>query len=271
MATVQSGSATIYYEVQGTGPALLFAHGRGGNAASWWQQVPHFSQRFRVIVFDHRTFGRSRGGGEAFTQLQLAADIVAILDAEGIENAALVGQSMGGWSCLGAALGHPRRVSCLVMTSTPGGLLSQEMEGKMSEVRSRPDPTDKPLSWRALAPEFPRRRPDMAALYDQIRAFNTEFDVSNMGTLLHADNGIRPVQLEGYDIPTLFVIGGRDQSFPPEVLRMAAAMVPGAEVEEMPDSGHSPYWEEPERYNETVEGFLDKCLGRERTAESPRK
>ena len=146
MATINSGGAAIYYEVHGEGPAVVFAHGRGGNATSWWQQVASFSRQFSVIVFDHRTFGRSRGGGEAFDQAQLAADIIAILDMEGIEQAALVGQSMGGWSCLGAALNHPGRVRALVMSSTPGGLLSPAMEGTMAQTRGRPDSMEKPLS-----------------------------------------------------------------------------------------------------------------------------
>ena len=44
MATVESNGATIYYEVHGQGEAVVLAHGRGGNGASWWQQVPHFSR-----------------------------------------------------------------------------------------------------------------------------------------------------------------------------------------------------------------------------------
>jgi pimeloyl-ACP methyl ester carboxylesterase len=50
---------------------------------------------------------------------------VDILDAEGIERAALVCQSMGGWTGLGAALRHPERARCLVLCSTPGGVTSQ--------------------------------------------------------------------------------------------------------------------------------------------------
>ena len=62
MPTVRSQDATLYYEVVGpeTAPALVFAHGRGGNASCWWQQVPHFCDRYRVVVFDHRGFGRVR-------------------------------------------------------------------------------------------------------------------------------------------------------------------------------------------------------------------
>ena len=43
----------LYYESHGSGPAIVFAHGRGGNHMSWWQQVARFSGEFRCITFDH--------------------------------------------------------------------------------------------------------------------------------------------------------------------------------------------------------------------------
>ena len=49
----------LFYESHGEGPAIVFLHGRGGNHLSWWQQVPHFQERFRCIAIDHREFGLS--------------------------------------------------------------------------------------------------------------------------------------------------------------------------------------------------------------------
>lgn len=259
MAFAQSGSARIYYEAHGEGPAVLFAHGRGGNAASWWQQVPYFSRQYRVIVFDHRTFGRSSGGGEAFNPPQLALDALAILDAEGIERAALVTQSMGGWTGLGAALHHPGRVRCLVLTSTIGGLVTPEMEDLLAEWRNPATPPS-PLATRALAPDFPEREPALAGLYAQIQAFNTGVDPSCLDALRDPANAVRPEHLRDYSTPTLFVIAEQDQIFPPKLLRLAAAALPGAEIEEFPAAGHSPYWENAPLYNEIVGRFLARHL-----------
>ena len=50
----------LYYEVHGEGPALVLAHGGGGNHLSWWQQVPALAKHYRCITFDHRGFGSSR-------------------------------------------------------------------------------------------------------------------------------------------------------------------------------------------------------------------
>lgn len=98
-------------------------------------------------------------------------------------------------------------------------------------------------------------------LYDQLRAFNPEFDMRNMADLLDPANAITEARLEGFTIPTLFVIGGRDRSFTPELLRMAAGMVPGAEVAEFPKSGHSPNWEQPAAFNQVVGEFLQRSGG----------
>ena len=49
----------LYYESHGEGPAIVFAHGRGGNHLSWWRQVPAFSDDYRCVTFDHRPMGRA--------------------------------------------------------------------------------------------------------------------------------------------------------------------------------------------------------------------
>ena len=53
---LQRGAHLIHYEVTGTGPAIVFAHGLGGNQLSWWQQVAHFAPRYTCITFAHRGF-----------------------------------------------------------------------------------------------------------------------------------------------------------------------------------------------------------------------
>ena len=58
----------LYYESDGEGLPVVFAHGRGGNHLSWWQQIPSFARHHRCIAFDHREFGRSRRAGRAGTR-----------------------------------------------------------------------------------------------------------------------------------------------------------------------------------------------------------
>ena len=59
IGTLRRGACFLDNEVMGAGPALVFAHGLGGNQLSWWQQVAYFAPRFTYITFAHRGFAPS--------------------------------------------------------------------------------------------------------------------------------------------------------------------------------------------------------------------
>ena len=110
----------LYYEVTGSGPALLFAHGLGGNHLSWWQQVAHFAPHYTCVAFAHRGFAPSdpiAGGPDA---ADYAGDLSALIEHLKLNDVRLVGQSMGGWTMLEYAIAHPQRVRALVLSSTSG-------------------------------------------------------------------------------------------------------------------------------------------------------
>ena len=134
MSKVESSGTDIYYEVSGEGPAILFAHGAGGNAAIWFQQVAHFSEHYKCIAFDHRCFARTPADPASISVPQFRDDALAILDALDIEQAHLVGQSMGGFTCLRLALDCPERVLSLTMSCTPGGLPNPEPSPAMRDL-----------------------------------------------------------------------------------------------------------------------------------------
>src|SRR6516162_5075193 len=110
----------LYYEVTGAGPAIVFAHGLGGNHLSWWQQVPHFAGRRTCVTFAHRGFSPSRITSGSVDPLLFEDDLLALVDHLKLDEVRLVAQSMGGWTCLNFTLSHPRRVLALVMASTGG-------------------------------------------------------------------------------------------------------------------------------------------------------
>ncbi len=110
----------VYYEVEGTGPMLVFAHGLGGNHLSWWQQVPHFRDRYTCVTFAHRGFAPSSAPPGGPDPDEYAGDLAALVDHLGASDIRIVAQSMGGWTALEYALANPARVRALVLASTAG-------------------------------------------------------------------------------------------------------------------------------------------------------
>lgn len=253
MPTVQRDGVELHYRAYGAGEALVLAHGMGGSSLSWWQQVPHFSRRQRVIVFDHRGFGRSRCRDEQFQPGEFASDLCAILDAEGIERAALACQSMGGWTGLATALHHPERVRCLALCDTPAGIVTEEVAKSFARIAARLD-SEGVTGGPALAPGFPEREPERALLYELISGLNPGLSPAALARLARVQ--VRAADLEGYAVPTLALAGAEDQLFSPAALREVAAAIPGAEWVELAGLGHSTYFEDPVRFNRTLDAFL---------------
>lgn len=261
MPIAEHAHASLYYELHDSlagadAPALVFAHGAGGNTLIWWQQVPHFARTYRVLVFDHRGFGRSACAPEHFHPRQFADDLRAILDHAGIRRTALVCQSMGGWSGLPFALAHPERVSALVLSGTPAGVLTPKVR-EASAAIGRVAAVEGIRGNRALAPQFPLREPALAFLYERIGGLNPALPPAALGAI--GRTGVDEALLAAHRAPTLMTIGQHDGLFPPAALHEAAAAIPGCRTVEFADAGHSPYYEDAARFNRVVAEFLQQA------------
>ena len=131
----------LYYESHGddSAPAIVFAHGRGGNHLSWWQQVAAFSGEFRCITFDHRGWGASIAEHGTPLRENFIDDLTALLDYLEIDKTFLVAQSMGGFSCLGFALAHPERTLGLVLGDTTGGVATEGTLAALKNTNPAPE------------------------------------------------------------------------------------------------------------------------------------
>src|ERR1700730_18811175 len=85
----------LYYERPGRGPALLFAHGLGGNQMSWWQQVAHFAPRYTCVAFAHRGFAPSSALPAGPDPADYADDLASLIDHLGLADVRVVAPSMG--------------------------------------------------------------------------------------------------------------------------------------------------------------------------------
>lgn len=256
MPTVDVDGTAIYYEEHGSGEPILFAHGAGGNAAIWFEQVAAFAKAYRCITFDHRTFARSPADPASVTVPQFSRDALALLDALGVERAHLVAQSMGGWTCLRLLLDHPERVQSLTMSCTPGGLPNQRPTDAMRNLTTSTGASGAGVM-QTMA-KATTARPDRMLLYEVINAFNTGFSMSYLRGLGDPESAVSFEDAGRIDCPVLFISGAEDPLFPSELLKSFVPHFRNARFELIRDAGHSPYFEQPEVFNRLLAGFLER-------------
>lgn len=256
MPTIRNSNVDIYYETHGLtnadAPTILFAHGAGGNAASWWQQVPAFSGDHRVVAFDHRGFGRSKCAAEDFHVRHFEHDARAVLDAAGVDRAVVVGQSMGGWTAIRLAVRYPERVRALVLSNTPGAVpdpaLTQAMANTARSLRG-----DSFLGT-AISQQFAQRNPAGAYLYGQIAAFSSPRP--DLRTLTSQEGVVAESDIAALRTQRIHMIcSDMDALFPAEVLQIIAKKI-NATIEVVPGAGHSTYFEMPDEYNKRLRTFV---------------
>jgi 3-oxoadipate enol-lactonase len=259
MPYAESADARIYFESQGSGDAILFAHGAGGNAGIWFEQVAAFSDRYQCISFDHRTFARSPADPATITPVQFRDDALAVLDAAGVEKAHVVAQSMGGWTTLRLVLDSSERVRSVVLSGTPGGLENRQPTESARNLTSNDDRGTTGVM-ATMSRETAKDQARMQ-LYQAINAFNTEFNMTSLRSLGGEEFIITRDMVAEVVQPVLFIAGDEDPLFPAELLGSYVPWFPDARMEVVKDAGHSPYFEQPELFNRLLADFLTQGNG----------
>lgn len=247
----------IHYEVFGKGPAIVFAHGLGGNHLSWWQQVAHFAPSRTCVVFAHRGFPPSSPVPGTAAPDGYADDLGALIHELNLKDVALVAQSMGGWTCLEYALREPERVRALVMASTSGAIdFSQLKNAEVDEWSRRSPGALAELQARSIHPaggeRMAREQPALAQLYGQISelapaSFREEVRVRIRGLRKQS-----PALLERLPMPVQFITGDEDWVFPPAAGPALAKLAPRGSAVRVPAAGHSVYFERAAHFNELI-------------------
>ncbi|MCH7736284.1 MAG: alpha/beta hydrolase [Chloroflexi bacterium] len=247
----------LYYESHGdeSAPAIVFAHGRGGNHMSWWQQVAAFSGEFRCITFDHRGWGASIAEQGSPLRERFIEDLTALLDHLKIDKTFLVAQSMGGFCCLGFALAHPERTLGLVLGDTTGGVAT---EGTLEALKNTNPPPDGPA--RSLSASFVRENPALTFLYQQIGGLNPPRGEDGVISGFRREDGHQVEAFANWTIPTLMIVGQEDAIFPPEVIAEVQKVIPGSRMEVVPGAAHSAHFEQAAVFNKLLSELFAGAL-----------
>jgi 3-oxoadipate enol-lactonase len=258
---LRRSGAEIHYEVFGRGPAVVFAHGLGGNHLSWWQQVAHFAPTHTCVVFAHRGFPPSSAVPGKSAPDSYADDLGALIQELKLSDVALVAQSMGGWTCLDYALREPKRVRSLVMASTSGTLdfgqlgdaevdaWTRQSPGRLANLQSR---GIHPAGGERMAQE----QPALAQLYGQISELAAASFREEVRVRIRQLRTKSPQLLEQLPMPVLFVTGDEDWVFAPAAGPALAKIAPKGSAVRVPAAGHSVYFERAAKFNEIIGRIL---------------
>jgi pimeloyl-ACP methyl ester carboxylesterase len=256
------GEVTLAYEDTGTdGPSVVFVHGLGGSAYSWWGQLAACGPRgYRGIAYDQRGAGRSGKPEGPFSVEGWAQDLVRLLDGLEVERVALVGHSVGCMVAERAALRLGDRAWAVAVC---GGALRWPPEagpvfeqrarlaraGRMDEIAAAVAATG--LSERARA-----QNPVLHGLMLELIASN---DPHAYAASAEATGAAAMRDPERIACPTLALCGSEDPVTPPEFASAIAAAAPRGESALIEGAAHWCMLERPGAVNETVFGFLDRA------------
>lgn len=252
--------AQIWFESAGEGDTVVLIHGLGGNHAVWYRQFSRLAEDYHVVTLSQRGFAPSRTPTSGFDPELLAADVVGLLDHLQVERAHIVGQSMGGWTALRFALNYPARTISVTLADTTAGIFDDRIREHYRAVQTRAgELSQKPpvLGMHpALDPAFSRTHRAESGLYQALSSFGAPAPAAIAQALGGAE--VDHQRLLENQTPTLFVVGQRDPIFPIAIVLEAANYLPGSEVKVIPDTGHSPYFEAPNRWRQVVTKFWDQ-------------
>jgi pimeloyl-ACP methyl ester carboxylesterase len=253
MATIDRDGVEIYYESQGSGPAVLLSHGYGATSRMWDGQIAAFAGRCRVITWDMRGHGRSGDPADPalYSQALTVGDMAAVLDACGVQRAVIGGLSLGGVMSLAFHVAHPTRVRALLLCDTGPGFRNPGARAAWNE--------------RALARAHELETNGLAAMRggDETR-LGTHRSARGLagaarGMLAQFDDSLIQ-SLPKIGVPTLVVVGSEDTNFLGAADYMTAKIA-GTRKVVIADAGHASNIDQPAEFNAAVGAFLDELAG----------
>lgn len=272
---VADDDVKLYYEDTGSGPAIVFVHEFAGDSRSWEHQVRHFTRWYRCVTFNARGYPPSGVPTDdaSYSQDHAREDIRAVMDHLGIEQAHVVGHSMGAFSTLHFALEHAGRARSVVLAGCGYGANPETRDefmelcagtAEMFRAEGAREAGEKyalspgrtvfkakdPRGWRAFTDELTEHSAEGSAL----TMLNVQMKRPSLWDMTE--------RLQRMTVPALVIAGDEDAPcLEPGVF--LKRHIPAAGLAMVPMAGHTLPLEEPGAFNLAVRDFLASVeLGR---------
>ena len=258
----------LYYEDTGAGAAIVFVHEFAGDYRSWEPQVRHFARRYRCITFNARGYLPSQVPPEIarYSQEHARDDILAVLDALALDQAHIVGLSMGAFATLHFGMTYPARARSLVVAGCGYGAHPEAYADFQAHARANAEliRTQGVAQFAAGYGHGPGRTQlkakDPRGFAEFMRIFSDHSDLGSANTMA-GYQARRPSlyrlteTLAAMTTPTLIVAGDEDDPTLDPGL-MLKRTIPSAGLAVLPKSGHVLNLEEPALFNYLLEDFF---------------
>jgi pimeloyl-ACP methyl ester carboxylesterase len=223
----------MYCEVYGTGKPLLMIHGNGGSICAFKNNIPYFSQKYKVIIADSRAQGKSEDRNDSLTFEMMADDEAALLDSLHIKSAYVLGWSDGGITALLMAIRHPEKVIKLVASG--------------ANLRSDTSATD-PGLWK-------KQRNIYNSSKNKVLKNDQEKNNWKIFLLDFLQPNIPLTEVQRISCPA-FIIGGDHDLIPVAHIKQIYQNIPHAQLWIVPHSGHATLIEHKDEFNKRVDDFF---------------
>jgi pimeloyl-ACP methyl ester carboxylesterase len=257
----------LYYEESGSGIPVVFVHEFAGDYRSWESQLRHFARGLRCIAYNARGYPPSEvpADGELYSQDRARDDIRAVLDALKIDQAHIVGLSMGGFAALHFGFTYPQRARSLVVAGCGYGAAPNQRQQFAEEAESAARNFEagmaKAAEAYALGPtrvQFQNKDPrGWREFVDQLAEHSSEGSARTMRGVQKRRPSLFDLvdKMKTITVPTLVMTGDEDWPCLEPALLMKR-MIPTAALVVMPNAGHTINLEEPAAFNQHLADFF---------------
>jgi 2-hydroxy-6-oxonona-2,4-dienedioate hydrolase len=260
------GVRTRFAEAGNTdAPALLLLHGTGGHWETFAPNLTALSEHFHCIAIDMVGNGFSEKPDHDYEIPVYVRQVLAVLDAFGVQRAHVAGMSLGAWVAARLAIDAPERVDRMILMS-PAGMVATA--SNMARIRAERTRAVQEADWASIKAMFDHlmadernRLDDLVSLRQAVyQRRDTRETIDHLLILQDAEarerNLIPEKEWESIAAPTLVVASGKDVSEYQSTARRVAELIPDSEVLEMPGVKHWPHFEDPDTFNPAAVRFL---------------
>jgi pimeloyl-ACP methyl ester carboxylesterase len=275
---VEVEDGRLYYDVSGKGPSLVLIHGAWASHEWWRWQVPELSKVYQVLSLDVRGHGHSSPLKAAYSVDGFTRDLESFLQKVEIDQAVLVGWSMGGIISMEYCLNHPSKVRALILIATRGHrnpqmkrrIMFQYLQARLSLLMDFTSPRKYDRAAEGFPGEQERVKREVANMlspttprevFDWVMDDITNKPRENYFEVAKSIwNWEAGEELKRINVPTLIMVGEKDSRTPPRFSHLLHAEIPNSRLVIVKEAGHCLALERPQVVNAETIKFL-KSLG----------